>query len=121
MLAVTLRHAEALDGVTIFTGVQIIFAALTSNIVLLENQVTRGWVITIYCFSVGIILVGLTLLAIRDVKYPLELEDELMAAIGAFAGATRSADFPLRSVLTALAMMALLAAIHRGRRTRSGR
>ncbi|EGB07220.1 hypothetical protein AURANDRAFT_53926, partial [Aureococcus anophagefferens] len=28
-----------------------------------------------------------------------------------FAGATRSADFPLRSVLTALAMMALLAAI----------
>ena len=90
VLAVTLRHAEALDGVTIFTGVQIIFAALTSNIVLLENQVTRGWVITIYCFSVGIILVGLTLLAIRDVKYPLELEDEPVEWYARFVDHTRA-------------------------------
>ena len=76
VLALTLRHAEALDAVTIFTGVQIVSSALSANIVLHENQMTDGWCIMIYCMSLGVILVGLTLLAIREMKYPFEVEDE---------------------------------------------
>ena len=43
VLAVALRHSEALDAVTIFTGTQIVAAALSANIVLHENTVSDGW------------------------------------------------------------------------------
>ena len=76
VLAVALRHSEALDAVALFTGTQIVFSALSCNIILQENQVAWGWVVMIYCLSVGVILIGLTLLAIREMRYPIVVEDE---------------------------------------------
>lgn len=68
VLAVTLRHSEALDAVTIFTGTQIVAAALSSNIVLNENTVSWGWLVVMYTISVLVIVVGLATLAFRQYK-----------------------------------------------------
>lgn len=45
ILALALRHSEALDAVTIFTGTQLVFSALSCNIVLNENQMSYSWII----------------------------------------------------------------------------
>lgn len=76
VLAMTLEHAEALDAVSIFTGVQIVFSALSANIVLNAAQTLTTVQFMFYAIGLAIILLGLMLLSIREMQWPCKVADE---------------------------------------------
>lgn len=78
VLALTLKHAEALDAVTVFTGIQICFSAMSANIVLNEAQTLSTVQFVFYAIGLFIILCGLGLLCFREGIGPFKWKDETL-------------------------------------------
>lgn len=76
MLAIVLRTSEALDAVTIYSAAQILVGALSGALVMQESLVIDGLEFGFYCGSVCIILLGLGLIAVKEMDWPVRLDDE---------------------------------------------
>jgi hypothetical protein len=66
LLALTLRDAEALDTIAIYHGTAIVIGAVSGAVVLKEQDSNEAGRIVCYCLSLLLVVLALTLLAMRE-------------------------------------------------------